>query len=114
MTDTAVNYDVRLMPHAALMEAETMGKRIENLMSAKGLTQSSVGRILGVRRATVHQWVHDISQPTPANLIMLTELLGTDVHYLVFGPSRQPDGGFPTQPSSAGTVVSLKRRRNTT
>jgi transcriptional regulator with XRE-family HTH domain len=91
---------------------ETMGKRIETLMSSKRLSQSEVGRILGVRRATVHQWVHDISQPTPTNLVMLTELLGTDVHYLVFGAPRRPEGGFPTQPSS-GAVVSLRRRRTT-
>jgi transcriptional regulator with XRE-family HTH domain len=97
------------------MDTETMGARISRLMEAKGLTQSSVARLLGLRRATVHQWVHDTSQPTPANLVMLAELLGTDVHYLVFGPSRQPDGGFPSPlgPDRSANVVSIRRRRRT-
>lgn len=79
---------------------ETMGQRIAKLCEAKGLSQSDVARLLGVTRASVGQWWHDVSPNIrPANLITLAHILGTDERYLVHGKSRQPEGGFPTVPS---------------
>jgi transcriptional regulator with XRE-family HTH domain len=73
-------------------EKETMGKRISQLMEAKRHTQSSLAAALGTTRATVHQWVHDVSKPTPENLLWLADELGTDAHYLVFGPVEDQYG----------------------
>lgn len=114
MTDRLVNYDCRQKGACYRpMDDETMGQRILRQMDAKGLSQSSVAKLLKTQRQTVHAWVHDISQPTPANLVMLAELLGTDVHYLVFGPPRQPEGGFPraSDEPRRSTIVPIRRRR---
>lgn len=116
MTDTPVNYGGRAYRACYVtMDEQTMGQRIATLMDARGMNQTGVANLLGVQRQTVHQWVHDMSQPTPVNLVMLAELLGTDVHYLVFGPSRQPAGGFPSSssaPLESRRSQSTKRRRN--
>jgi DNA-binding transcriptional regulator YiaG len=109
MTDGRVNYGehartVCLTPMVMDENEETMGQRIARLSDAKALSQSELARRLGVTRATVHQWWHDTSPNIrPANLLGLASLLGTDVHYLVFGKNRQPDGGFPKPPPTGPT-----------
>lgn len=100
---------------------ESMGKRIARLADAKDLTQSDIARLLGVTRATVGQWWHDVSPNIrPANLVTLAHILGTDVPYLIWGKSRQPEGGFPVVPAptaadntSTGNFRSPFKRRST-
>lgn len=82
--------------------SETMGERILHLCEVKGLTQSDLARQLAVSRVTVHQWCTDKSQPRNENLLMIAALLGTSPQYIVFGPSRQPPGGFPAEAADKG------------
>lgn len=83
---------------------ETMGERISRQMDVKGLSQAELARVLQVTRVTVHQWVHDLSEPTPDNLLKIASVLfDGDVYYLVHGPDREPPGGFPkVDPGSTG------------
>lgn len=101
------------LPYAAMVqEEETMGQRVSRLMESKGLSQAAVARALGCSRMTVNQWVHDVSEPRPEHLLSLSELLGTDPFYLVFGPSRRSPsrGGAPS--SVGGTASSGPLRRS--
>lgn len=91
-----------------------MGQRIAKAMSIRNITQSKLAGICGVSRMTVHQWVKDISEPRPENLLTLAHVLGTDARYLVFGDDREPQGGFPSVPNSpeeSGNSRSLRRRK---
>jgi transcriptional regulator with XRE-family HTH domain len=77
-------------------EIETMGKRIGLLREARGLTQAQLAEVCGVTRAAAHSWENDATPNIrPPNLLMLAKVLGTDPYYLVFGPKREPKGGFP-------------------
>lgn len=99
MAYRSVNYGFGPVELAFLrMDApqETMGQRITQLIGARGLTQSKLARLLGCSRMTVSQWARDVSDPRPPALLKLAKVLGTDPAYLVFGPKREPPGGFPS------------------
>lgn len=116
MTDTLVNYGNRgsaVTWTTMGSEKETMGQRIMHLMDAKRHNQSSLAAALGTTRATVHQWVHDISKPTPENLLWLADELGTDPHYLVFGPIENQKGPIGGDTAASGRYRSLSRRSRT-
>jgi transcriptional regulator with XRE-family HTH domain len=79
-----------------MAELDTMGMRICALRQARGLSQALLAETVGVTRAAVHAWENDSSPNIrPPNFLMLCKVLGTDPYYLVYGPSRQPKGGFP-------------------
>lgn len=120
MTYDSVNYGCGAcaIPFTGMVEnTELMGTRITRQMEVKNLSQSALARIIGVSRMTVSQWCRDVSEPRPGHLVKLAELLfDGDVAYMVFGPTREPDGGYPTLPSrdtaSSGRFQSpLPRRR---
>jgi len=104
-----------------------MGQRITRQLEVKNLSQSELARILGISRMTVSQWCTNTSEPKPENLLNLAHVLfDGDADYLVHGPSRQPEGGFPTSPrlgprmpagggdtGSSGSFTSPFRRRKT-
>lgn len=101
-------------------EDTTMGQRIMHQLEVKNLSQAAFARLLHVSRATVGQWCHGVSEPRPRHLLAIAELLfDGDVHYLVHGPAREPEGGFPSAPrpvstGSSGIFVSPMRRRRKT
>lgn len=99
-SDYIVGVDLR--PN--MKNQETMGSRIQRQMEVKGLSQAELARTLQVTRVTVHQWVHDLSEPTPDNLLKIAvALFDGDVFYLVHGPDREPPGGFSApDPSATG------------
>lgn len=69
------------------MDTDTMGDRIKNLRVARGLTQETLGEILGVTRAAVSQWERGGAQDIKlATFLALCEFFGTTPDYLVFGP----------------------------
>ena len=118
MTYASVNHDVmgvgvRLHP---MSEEETMAQRISRQMEVKNLNQSELARLMKVARMTVNQWVNGVSEPTPDNLVMLAEILcDGDVHYLVHGSRRAPEGGFPPVPKDpTGSFATPFRRRRKT
>lgn len=102
MTYLAVNHDgryARIDLRPMTEEEETMAVRIVRGLEAKNLSQAHLSRILGVARATVNQWCLGTSEPRPRTLVAIAELLfDGDVHYLVHGPKREPEGGFPSLP----------------
>lgn len=108
-----MQFSLPFMDDKAAPTEETMGQRISRLMESHRLNQSDVARALKCSRMTVSQWVNDISQPTPSNLLWLADLLHTDAHYLVFGAEGDTSG--PSGPSGApsGVFRAPFRRRRT-
>lgn len=119
MTNTHVNYDER--PCALVFTPmdpveESMATRILRQLEVKNIKQAHMARILKVSRTTVTQWCQGTSKPRPEQLLKIAELLfDGDVHYLVFGPAREPEGGFPATPPRGGASISSipppRRRR---
>lgn len=120
MTNTPVNYDERLCALAFTpMDPleESMAMRILRQLEVKNLKQAHMARILKVSRTTVTQWCQGTSKPRPEQLVKIAELLFEgDVHYLVFGPAREPENGFPSIPprgTASAPFISPARRRKT-
>ena len=83
--------------HVARMES--MGDRIKMLRESRGLTQTDLGRLVGVSRAAVAQWENDSVQnirlPT---FLALLEALAADPIWLVHGTTeRKPARKLPLQ-----------------
>lgn len=68
-------------------EVETMGDRIRMLRHAKGWTQQELGDRIGVSKVSVYQWERGVTADIKIRTFLkLVEALGTNTHYLLFGP----------------------------
>jgi transcriptional regulator with XRE-family HTH domain len=101
-------------------QEDSMATRILRQLEVKNLNQAQMARTLKVSRTTVTQWCQGSSKPRPEQLVKIAELLfDGDVHYLVFGPAREPPNGFPSVPPrgtaavSPGFISPVRRRRRT-
>lgn len=63
----------------------SLGERITELRKASHMTQADMARVMGVSRQAVSKWESDQSTPDASNLILLAELLDTDIEYLTTG-----------------------------
>lgn len=73
-----------------------MGQRIARLREAKGWSQSELARLLGLTRASVHQWENGTTQNIKlASFLRLVDLFGTDPAYLIWGADRKPAAAQP-------------------
>lgn len=76
---------------------ETMGERIKRLREAANLTQPELAELVGVTRSAVAQWEDSSTENIKLQIFLrLCAILGTDPHYLVWGPERiDPLGHIP-------------------
>ena len=77
-----------------------MGTRIRRGLKTKGFSEAEFAQALDLARQTVNNWMLDLSEPQPANLLAIADLLfDGDVHYLVRGSARpRPDfSEFPPE-----------------
>ncbi len=63
----------------------TLGQRIVTLRTDKAISQGQLAQMLGVSRQAVSKWENDQSSPDTRNLILMTEILDTDLEYLATG-----------------------------
>ena len=61
----------------------TIGTRIQKLRTQKGYTQEYLANQLGISRQAVHKWEKNETRPDTDNLILLAEILGTTVEYIL-------------------------------
>ena len=65
---------------------DTMGTRIKTLRKALGLTQTQLGSYVGVTKVAVSLWENDRVDNMPLKtFITLSEALGSDPTYLIYG-----------------------------
>lgn len=72
----------------------SIGDRISELRNERKISQSQLAKTMGVTRQAVSKWENGQSTPDPLKIIMLADVLGTDVEYLSTGrqvvPTRPP------------------------
>lgn len=66
----------------------SIGERIITLRKEKNLSQGDLAKALDVSRQAVSKWENDQSSPDTVKLILLAEVLDTEVEYLATG--RKP------------------------
>jgi DNA-binding XRE family transcriptional regulator len=77
-------------------EMETMADRIKMLREARGWSQVKLAELVGVTSGAVSQWESGLTENIKLKTFLkLCEALGTDTHYLIFGPERQAPASRP-------------------
>ena len=71
-------------------ERTQMEIRLIELRKAKGLSQSQLADTIHVCRQSVSDWERGASRPTRENLVLLSELYGVSVDYLLEREPRTP------------------------
>lgn len=66
----------------------SIGERISSLRASKSMSQGQLAEALEVSRQAVSKWENDQSSPDTIHLIMLADILDTEVEYLATG--RKP------------------------
>lgn len=59
--------------------------RISVCVKRAGESQAEVGRLVGVTRSAVSQWVSGTSEPSPANALMLARVARVRPEWLILG-----------------------------
>ena len=72
----------------------SIGERIATLRIQRKISQTQLAEAMEVSRQAVSKWENDLSTPDPAKMIILADVLDTDLEYLTTGrivvPSRPP------------------------
>lgn len=63
----------------------SIGERIIELRKSAGLSQSQLASALSVSRQAVSKWENDLATPDSIKMILLAEVLETDIEYLSTG-----------------------------
>ena len=63
----------------------SLGERISELRKAANMSQADLARAMDVSRQAVSKWETYQSSPDASNLILLSDLLDTDIEYLTTG-----------------------------
>lgn len=63
----------------------SVGERITELRKAQNLSQTALAKAMDVSRQAVSKWENDLAAPASDKLILLAEVLDTEVEYLATG-----------------------------
>ena len=66
----------------------SIGERITALRKERNISQAELARLLDVSRQAVSKWENGQATPDTVKLILISEVLGTEVEYLATG--RRP------------------------
>lgn len=69
----------------------TLGQRLKEARKNKGLTQTELGRLLGLSDATINRYEKDLRSPDPRTLKKLAGLLEISVDYLLNHEQQEID-----------------------
>ena len=63
----------------------SVGERIAQLRKEQNMSQGRLAEAVGVSRQAVSKWENGLSVPDSVNLILLAQILSTDIEYLTTG-----------------------------
>lgn len=89
----------------------TLGEKIYELRTAKGLSQETFGDKLGVSRQSVSKWETDQSVPELDKIVAISELFGVSTDYLLKEDIRQEQKVEPDGVSGSGNPAYADYRR---
>ncbi|WP_413732301.1 LexA family protein [Sodalis sp. RH20] len=78
----------------------TLGQRVKTLRKDRKLTQSQVGKALGVSDVTIGYWERDLNEPGGKSLTNLARYFGVSEEYLLYGKNEESN----VMPASLGTT----------
>ena len=72
----------------------SVGQRITQLRTERNMSQNQLAQTMGVSRQAVSKWENGLSTPDATKMILLADVLDTDLEFLTTGrqvvPSRPP------------------------
>ena len=72
----------------------SVGQRITQLRTDRNMSQNQLAKAMGVSRQAVSKWENGLSTPDATKMILLADVLDTDLEFLTTGrqvvPSRPP------------------------
>lgn len=80
----------------------SIGERISQLRQSAGISQQALAESLGVSRQAISKWENDQSAPDTIHLIHLSNVLNTEVEYLVTG--NKPVYTYPVKVDKIKTI----------
>lgn len=96
MLNPGVKDAVPVVSYAAF-HMETMADRIKRLREARGYTQESFGKAVGVTKSAVSQWEDGSTKNVKlVTFLKVVEVLHTDANYLIWGDKRSPNDSSST------------------
>jgi transcriptional regulator with XRE-family HTH domain len=78
-----------------------MGGRLRELREQKGLTQSQLAELVGVKRDAVARWEADVREPGWSNVVALARALGVDCRAFLQEPAERTEAGKGRPPKLA-------------
>ena len=80
-------------------DAATFGDRLAAAREAQGISQDTLARRLGVKRASLEAWENDLREPRANRLSMLAGILDVSMSWLLTGEGQgvepAPDAASP-------------------
>ncbi|MDR5611386.1 MULTISPECIES: helix-turn-helix transcriptional regulator [unclassified Arsenophonus] len=70
-------------------------ERIRQARNNNKITQESLGKRIGVSKATISQWESGTTEPNGKNLVSLAKALGVTVEWLLNGSEKNPEANIP-------------------
>ena len=84
----------------------TLGEKLQKLRKARGWTQEELAEKVGVSRQSLSKWESDSTLPDTANVIILADLFGVSIDYLL-REAVPADASTPADAPAAPAVVQL-------
>lgn len=62
---------------------ETLGTRLKQLRSSRGLRQDQLGALVGLNKTAIHYYENDMSQPSYETLVRLSSIFNVTTDFLL-------------------------------
>lgn len=88
-----------------------LGKRIKELRKQNNLTQTELGKRLGVIKQTISSWENGISSPSNDTLAHIASIFGVSIDYLLTG-NEDPSPGHSQEYAGTSNRIDMDSGRS--
>ena len=90
-------------------DAATFGDRLAAAREARGMTQKTLSRRLGVALKTVEGWENDLREPRANKLQMLAGVLNVSLPWILTGEGLGVDDDSESRPAEVSEILTEMR-----